>query len=185
MGNANELLAVGITYWRTEGAVAMADAYKWLYQATQGAEHAVGDEAGVHAWLEREWASLGSPLAGERLFVPLRPDGQVVRLHLRPYRAAGGDSARLLDAFLESARRVHTDRQAFWVVWRELSAMLADESFGLLTHDAWIELDAVAGPQDYPAVHHSKGYRALHSLAYRVLIASEAERLVQALPFFH
>lgn len=184
MGDADELLAFAMSHWRTEGAVAITDAYKWLYQATQGAEHAAGEPAAVRAWMEREWASLGSPLTGERLLVPLRPDGGVVRLHLRPYCAAGGDSARLLDAFLKSAMRVRTDRQAFWVVWRELRAMLADESFGLLTHDTWIELDAVAGPQDYPAVHHSEGYRALHSPAYRVLIASEAERLLRALPVF-
>lgn len=185
MGDADELLAFATAHWRREGAVSMADAYKWLYQVTQGAEHAVGEPAAVRAWLEREWASLGSPLAGERLLVPLRPDGRVVRLHLRPYRAAGGRPTHLLDAFLESAMRVRTDRQAFRNVWQELGALLADESFDQLTRDAWVELDAVAGPRDYPAVHHSEGYRALHSPAYRVLIASEAERLVRALPFFH
>jgi hypothetical protein len=168
-----ELLAFALPRWAAEPAMEIADAYKWLYQATQGGEHAVGDLEGAQRWLEQEWVALGPPLPDEPLVEPLRPDGAVVRLHLRPYRTAGGEAAALLGAFVASAATFPPERAAFTSVWRQLGEHLAQASLGALTREKWARLDAAMAIKGYPAEHHSSAYRAARQSAYRVLTASQ------------
>lgn len=177
--HAHGLVAAARAHWQAEGAVEIADAYKWLFQGTLGGEHAVSDRADARAWLEQEWASLAPPSADEPLLVPLRPDRQIVRLHLRPYRAVGGDPVRLLDAFLASAMHIHPDRMLFTTTWHALGEQLQSAPIGGLTLAVWSELERMMAPQGYPAIHHSAAYRAKHRPAYRVLSAPEAARLLR------
>ena len=173
-----DLLAFAFPRWAVEPAMEMADAYKWLYQATQGGEHAVSDLDGVRRWLEREWGALGPPLPDEPLVEALRPDGAIMRLHLRPYRAAGGEAAALLDAFVASAAAFRPERSWFATVWRQLGSHLAHGSHPKLAAEEWARLDAATAPQNYPAVHHSLAYRAARQPAYRVLTAAQHQALL-------
>jgi hypothetical protein len=43
-----------IEKWRNDPEVRIEDAYKWLYQATRGNEHAAADEKMVREYLEQE-----------------------------------------------------------------------------------------------------------------------------------
>jgi hypothetical protein len=78
------------------------DLYKLVHQAALGSEHAVSDTAAARRWLAREVAALpeGPP---DPLVDPLTPDSQLVRVHLRPFLAAGGDPEALLQAFVRTA----------------------------------------------------------------------------------
>jgi len=78
------------------------DVYKLLFQAVLGAEHAVRDEAAARDWLYREQREMGGG-PSEPVLDPLSPDGRLVRVHLRPYLAAGGDPEALLRAFVRTA----------------------------------------------------------------------------------
>lgn len=172
-----ELVRFALEGLSAGGEARIEDAYKWLHQASRGGEHAAPSEAAARAWLEREWASLGPPLPGEPLVVPLRPDGAVVRLNLRPWKGAGGSQDLLLQAFLESAREVPDDVAAFREVWTALGRLLGERPRGRLTLAEWRRLDATAGPAGYPAVHHSASFAAARTPAYRVLTGPAAERL--------
>ena len=157
------------------------DAYKWLFQAANGGEHAVPDEESARAWLETEWASLGPSTPGEPLVVPLRPDGAVVRLNLRPYRDRGGLPSALLDAFLRSARKFEPDPGLFRESWSALGARITSQPLGPLNGAEWQRLDAAMRARGYPAVHHSRGYASARRPAYRVLTKDEADRLLSQL----
>jgi hypothetical protein len=166
---------------RSDPEVRIEDAYKWLYHATRGGEHAIRDETAANAWLEREWASLGPPEPGESLVVPLRADGGLVRLNLRPFRARGGRPEDLLASFLRSARSFRQDRGGFEAAWRDLGRRLAARPSGHLDADAWRVLDAEARAKGFPAWHHSAAYAAARHPAYRVLTGDEARRLAAGL----
>jgi len=157
------------------------DAYKWLYQAIRGAEHAVPSEAAARAWLEREWDGLGPPRPGEPLLVPLRPDGAVVRLNLRPFRAAGGDREALLAAFLASARRFVPEPALFVAAWREFGKGLPEGGGGAMSRKAFEELDRASEAEGWPARHHGRAYADAHAPAYRVLTGEAAAALVKGL----
>ncbi len=156
------------------------DAYKWLFQAARGGEHAAPSEAAARRWLEAEWATLGSPLPGEPLVVPLRPDGAVVRLSLRPFKTAGGDPEALLQAFLSSARGFEPDPGLFVAAWRAFGRGLPRGGADGKDAGTFEELDRASEKAGWPARHHSPGYADARKPAYRVLTGPEAERLVRA-----
>jgi hypothetical protein len=165
----------------SEPQARIEDAYKWLFHATRGGEHLVRDEEAARSWLEREWESLGPPEAGEPLVVPLRPDGAVVRLNLRPFKARGGSPEALFLAFVRSARSFHATGGEFEAAWDALGARLAEGPLGKIDAAAWQRLDAATRPKGFPAVHHSPEYEAARRPAYRVLTGDEARSLAAAL----
>lgn len=160
-----------------EPSATVEDAYKWLFQAARGGEHAAPSEAAARAWLEREWAGLGPPLPGEPLLVPLRPDGAVVRLNLRPFKAGGADPGALLDAFLASARTFRADPGLFVEAWRAFGRALPREGAAGRDARAFAEVDREAERAGWPARHHSATYEAARHPAYRVLTGEAAAAL--------
>jgi hypothetical protein len=174
---AGDVVPFAETVLSADPEVRIEDAYKWLFHATRGGEHAIRDESAARAWLAREWAALGPPEPGEALVVPLRPDGALVRLNLRPFKARGGNPDALLTAFVRSARSFQSSAENFEAAWRELGRRLSDGPSGPLDGAAWSRLDAEARAKGYPAWHHSTGYEAARHPAYRVLTGDEARRL--------
>ena len=166
------LLSHAKRQWKAEPSMRVDDAYKWLFHATQGGDHAVGDDdTGPRRWLVREWARLAVPSPGEPEVVPLDPHGRFVRINLRPYRARGGDPEMLLAVFVASARRFRPDKQDFARAWNELGRQLKRGPVAKLTFREWRRLDRETKPVGYPAIHHSGAYEAAARPAYRVVLA--------------
>lgn len=158
--------------WRATPAMRIEDAYKWLFHATLGGEHAVRDDSGPRAWMDREWSGLGAPTPGEPLVVALTPDRRLLRVHLRPYRALGGDRDMLLALFVRSAERFRGDRREFRATWEALGHRLARRPWRHLTASAWRRLDRRIRPGGYPAIDHSTAYLRRYDPAYRVIDGS-------------
>ena len=158
------------------------DAYKWLFHATRGGEHAIVNEFAVRQWLDQEWATLGPPQPGEPLWVPLTADGRVGRLNLRPFKAQGGSADDLHAAFLASADSFAADPARFRAAWNALGRDLEANPRGHLTRAEWRRLDAHARKDGYPARHHSPEYEQARTPAYRVLAAAQARKLRDSLP---
>lgn len=171
-----------VEQWRGDSSLRVEDAYKWLFQATMGGEHAAPDEHSAREWMENEWKTLGPPESGEALWVPLDPEEKIGRLNLRPYRARGGKIDDALAAFLSSARSFRGKVADFRAVWMELGQSLKRASVHELTWAEWQRLDNEMRPKQYPAVHHSNTYQESHRPAYRILTASEAQKLIAKLP---
>ncbi len=176
------LLSFSVDAFAADPETRIEDAYKWLFQAANGGEHAVPDEETARALLEREWASLGPASPAEPLVVRLRPDGAVVRLNLRPYRDRGGRSGDLLEAFLRSARDFEPDSSLFRASWSAFGERIASHPLGPLNGAEWRRLDEAMSAKGYPAVRHSEAYSSVRRPAYRVLTKDEAGRLARRLP---
>ncbi len=174
------LLDFSVGAWRKDPETRIEDAYKWLFHATQGGDHAIRSLDGPRAWMDREWDTLAKPNPGEPLWVPLRPDGKLGRLNLRPYRTAGGDRDKLLDAFVASAKSFRPDRDRFTKEWTELGKRLTSRPLGKLTRAEWERLDTEAKPRGYPAWDHSEAFERSRKPAYRVLTDQEFKRLRRA-----
>jgi hypothetical protein len=176
-----DLLRFSLAQWRLESEMRIEDAYKWCYHATQGGEHAITSPDGPRRWLEREWSTLSAPMTGETLILPLRPDGKIVRLNLRPYRSKGGSPELLLNAFVSSAKSFRSDKTAFLLVWNELGAELEKGNLGKIERTGWERLDKETARSRYPAIDHSTGFASVRIPAYRVLTGSIAKRLTATL----
>jgi hypothetical protein len=181
LGESQPLVATALDALATRPEARIEDAYKFLFQATRGGEHAAPDEASARTYLAREWASLpeGGPSSDEPAIEWLRHDGALVRLHLRPAKAHGVSEEAVLAAFLASARAVRKDASGFTYAWQALGERLRQRPQGHLTRAAWEQLDAAMRPKNYPAVHHSEAYRTAYAPAYRVMRRSDAEAVLK------
>jgi len=138
------------------------DAYKLIHQASLGAGHAVASLEMARQWIQRELAEMGDGPA-EPVLDPISPDGEIVRIHLRPYAARGGDPEALLTAFFRTANEFTGKIQTL----KDGLEILA----GLRQFPA-VEMHEFAQTiraQGYPAVHHSPEYSRLYRPAYRVI----------------
>lgn len=172
------LLDFALPKWKADKAVRTEDAYKWLYQATRGGEHAVPDEDSARKWLDSEWQTLDKPAKNEAGWEPLCPGGEVGRLNLRPFKHALGKEDDLLTAFLASSRKYRPDPGDFIDAWNELGDRLKKHPFGKLNNRTWQKVDAEMKAQNYPPIHHSKPYEKARHPAYRVLTKAEAQKLI-------
>jgi hypothetical protein len=172
------LLDFAIPKWKADKNVRIDDAYKYLYQATRGGEHAAPNREMARKWLESEWASLGKPEANEPLWEPLCKDGPIGRLNLRVFKAKRGKMDDLLDAFLASSREYKETGTGFIDTWNELGKRLKRRPIGSLTYEEWSRFDAEMKAKNYPAVHHSKEFEEAHRPAYRILTRAQARPLV-------
>lgn len=177
----NELLDFAIPQWTAKSEIRIEDAYKWLYQATRGGEHAIPDEESARDWLESEWQTLAEPKPNEPLWQPLSPEGEIVRLNLRPFRARGGRMDELLAAFVESSRRFDNNQANFKTAWKELGKRLKQKPIGALNWKDWRELDRKMRLSGYPAIHHSESFNRECQPAYRILTGEAARKLTENL----
>lgn len=138
------------------------DLYKLIHQAAMGSEHAISNPEGVHKWMERELSEMGTG-SDEPRIDPISDDGQIVRIHLRPFIAEGGDPVKLLDAFIQTAKEFRGDTQILRKYWNIATSMKYYSSN---------EMDDFIGSmqtQNYPAVHHSSKYESFYRPSYRVV----------------
>ena len=171
------LLDFAIPKWKADPNVRIEDAYKWIYQATRGGEHAAPDREMARQWLDDEWKSLGQPSEHDKLWEPLCPGQEIGRLNLRAFKAGGGSEGDLLDAFLASAAEYKATVVEFTAAWDELGKRLKNRRVGMLTSAEWARLDAEAQPRNYPAMHHSEFYNNAEHPAYRIITKAEMQKL--------
>jgi hypothetical protein len=153
----------------------LADIYKLLHQAAMGAGHAIDDPTAARRRLEREAAQLAAGPA-DPIVDPISPDGQLARIHLRPYLAAGHALGALADAFVETARTRPPDADKL----AKFCACLGDLAQAGELPFSRTQVEAYVGEivsQGYPAVHHSEVYREAYAPAYRVIALSCLPRL--------
>jgi hypothetical protein len=162
-----ELIRILAEHARRYPRLEVADLYKLLHQAAMGSEHAVSNEEAVRAWLERELATMG-PGPEEPLVDPIAPGGEIVRVHLRPFLAAGHDPEALLDAFLRTADEYRSSVERLRRYWETAEQMALRQQLPLAP-DELGEFGERMAQQGFAAIHHSATYQHLYRPAYRVV----------------
>jgi hypothetical protein len=135
-----------------------------------GSEHAVSNPESARSWLRRELAEMGEG-PSEPLIDPISPEGDIVRVHLRPFVATGHDPEVLLDAFVRTANEVHGDALLLEGFWQ---AAIATAKFPYREMEEFFQSIKA---KNYPAVHHSPEYEQLYRPAYRVVAQTFCPRI--------
>jgi len=149
-------------------AMAVEDVYKFVHQAAFGNGHLISDEAAARVYLRSELDSVTADEA-EPLVEPVSPDGSVVRINLRPFKARKLDVTKLGDVMIASAKTFKPERDRFERWWDEAADAANRRT---LPFDAAMltNFGAARVLENYPAVHHSAAYTKSHRPAYRVVI---------------
>jgi len=166
-GIATELRGIILGQVARHPQMAPEDLFKLLHQAAMGSEHAMADSAGVRAWMVSELATMGEGTA-EPMVDTIAPGGRVVRVHLRPWVAAGRSTDSLLRAFVATARAVPQDTLMLVRYLAVADSMVAEGKLPF-TVEPWRALVATARTGGFQALHHSPAYEAAYHPAYRVV----------------
>ncbi len=162
-------------------ALDILDVYKLLHQAVFGPGHAITNQRATREWLERE-SDLLIPSYDESLLENIHPQGQIVRVHLRPYLAARGSLEKLLEGYIRSSTAVQGDPEDMSAAWNVFQRMT--ENGGAFASRFPARTIALVGrtraSENWPASHHSPAYDQTYKPAYRVLTLSLAETLLKA-----
>jgi len=163
---------------RLHPGMQVEDVYKLVHQGAFGNEHLVTDESEARRYLLAELESVQAD-SSEQLVEVLNPNGTVVRVNLRPFKARGLDPQRLVESMLASAKAIHPDRDAFEGWWQRI--VDAAGRGGLpWSADALRAFAAAKKADGYPAIHHSDVYVAKYAPAYRVLTSLEASKVIKS-----
>jgi hypothetical protein len=152
------------------------DVYKLLYQGVRGPEHIITSPTAFAERLAIEWESLDRT-DSDPLWESIRPDGGLLHLNLRPFKAQGGDIAQLTTACLETARHPWGTQNELQQAWEDFTAACRDRSwhqmalYDVESFTRWLEANG------FPPVHHSERYRSLYRPAYR-LVAAEVKKSI-------
>jgi hypothetical protein len=143
------------------------DLYKLLYQGVMGAEHAVADAEAVERGLAREMDAVELDGA-EPLTEPCNPEGTLVRVNLRPYKAQGGSASELAQAFIRTAQEARPEPERL----AELLGQLGSADLGNARVQAELRsLRLLLAQRGYPPMSHSDAYRETYRPAYRLVLA--------------
>lgn len=147
---------------------AAEDFYKLSHQASFGPGHLIKDVEVARRFLLSELASVEAD-ESEPLVESLGEE--LVRINLRPFKAAAGDPEKLLAALVTSANTVRGDaasmRARLSACQRVLEASDRESEAAHLR-----ELARELAEKGFPAIHHSAAYREAYRPAYRVVLRS-------------
>lgn len=156
----------------------IADVYKLLHQANFGSGTTDVNKKIEREWLESEYRT-HKPDAKMQLIESASPEGKWVRLHLRPYMAAGGKIEPLLETFMVSAKQVQNNFSQMDVYWQAFES-LAESRWS--THFAIHEVrlfGKIQASRKWPAVAHSPKFVRAYRPLYRVLVVDLAQKLCE------
>jgi len=144
------------------------DLYKLAHQATFGPAHLISDVGGARAYLLQELAGVAAS-ASEPLLEELAGDPELVRVNLRPFKAAGSDPEVLLAALVATASSVHGKPGVMAGRLRDAGRVL--EEVGRIEEARRLQaLAPEMAARSYPAGHHSQAYTDAYHPAYRVVL---------------
>jgi len=164
--------------WRHTQAHAgfgVEDLAKLLYQGVMGMDHLLEDRERFIEGLRQEWETL-APARGEALCEPVHPFDPIVRLNLRPVKAAGVHLMELGPLLADQPRREGRISE-LWALWEEAVALAGAGKIPFRVDELarWGEILRARGH----APGHSLRYRELNRPAYRLIhdVTPEVRRL--------
>ena len=167
---ADRVMALIKEHLARRPAMEPRDLYKLLYQGVRGPEHIITSPKAFTERLVEEWDKLD--LAdGDPLWESIRPDGSLLRLNLRPFKASGGRLGELAAAYLQTGHRSWGTLVELQLAWDGFITACRERSWPDLALDnieaftSWLEA------KGFPPVHHSERYRSLYRPAYRLVAA--------------
>lgn len=151
-------------------AMEVADVYKLLYQGVLGPEHLVASAEEFAGRLRAEYGAV-PPEGDELLWETVRPDGELGRVNLRPFKALGGDINLLIDSCLRTAQRRWGTLEELQAVWSAFVGLCRAGQWEAFPPAEVLAFTAGLEEQGWPVVHHSVAYREANKPAYRVVHA--------------
>lgn len=167
---AEQVTALLTEHLTRRPAMQPRDVYKLLYQGVRGPEHLITSPQAFREYLGSEWEALNS-VGDDPLTESIRPDGSLLRLNLRPFKASGGSLEVMTAVCLETARRPWGTPDQLQEAWGIFVACCQAGFYPGLPLEEIESFTTLLQENEFPPVHHSEVYRHLYRPAYRLVAA--------------
>ena len=159
--------------------IQIEDLYKLAHQAAMGSEHAVMDIQSARDWLSHELENMVS-ISTDPLFDEISADGQIMRVHLKPYVERSGDPEILLQAFVSTANEYKGSLEKFKRYWMRIE-QLAESGEINFQPDKLRNFNFKMDSLGFPAIHHSPQYEKAYNPHYRVVAREHVHQIIAEL----
>lgn len=146
----------------------LQDVYKLIYQASLGNEHFMADTSALRESLLSELKSVDAS-TNEPAMEALTPDGELVRLNLRPFKSAHGNPEGLLQAMLGTASTFKKSERQL-EDWLQTIERRGTDGQWPFKQDSLKTFFQRMRSDGYPSIQHSVAYEATYKPAYRVVL---------------
>ncbi len=164
----SEIFRLLVSHANRYPKMGIQDAYKVLYQGCMGSEHLLDSFEEYEQDLLAEWEGLE-----ENDQIPIweniRPDGQIVRFYLAPYKARGGQISQLLTLCYWSSTLFEGSMEELKISWETLIKIVREKRWNKFSIEDILEFDHWLKKYQYPPVHHTEIYRKAYQPSYRLL----------------
>ncbi len=155
----------------------LQDIYKLLYQGALGSEHVNDSFESFEHDLMEEWEAVE---ANDKIPIweNVCPDGQLVRFHLAPYKARGGEIENLKTLCFWSTALFTGSREDLLEGWKTFLKTSRERRWYRFPDEEINDFDLWLRKYKYPPVHHTENYRKAYRPAYRLLMRDFLGNLV-------
>jgi hypothetical protein len=183
-GTDTKVTALLQTHIRRYPHMDALDVYRLLHQAAFGVGRPVENVKAAREWLEYESSQKVTGGANEVLVENIHPHDLLVRLYVRPYLAARGEVPALLNAFIATSKEHPKDYsdgarnlEAWWNTFADMIAVPPySEQFDVRKVTL---IGQLRRSEKWSAAMHSPAYDRTYKPVYRVLLRSQAEKLLR------
>ena len=136
----SEIFRLLVSHANRYPKMGIQDAYKVLYQGCMGSEHLLDSFEEYEQDLLAEWEDLeGNDQIP--IWENIRPDGQIVRFYLAPYKARGGQISQLLTLCYWSSTLFEGSMEELKISWETLVKIVREKRWNKFTIEDIMEFD--------------------------------------------
>lgn len=163
-----ELFNLVISHLNRYPDMEVQDVYTLIYQGAMGAGYYSADAGGFEERLVKEFEETKED-EKKPLWETIRPDGELVRVHMSALKARGGQPRALSTLCLWTASIFEGDEQDLMDGWNTFWHVCRDNRLTKFPEVEIAEFDEWIRKNKYPSTHHSAVFRKVYDPHYRLV----------------
>jgi hypothetical protein len=163
-----ELFNLVISHMNRYPAMEVQDVYTLIYQGAMGAGHLSADAGGFEERLIKEFEEAKAD-EKQALWETIRPDGELVRVHIAALKARGGKPQALSTLCLWTASIFEGDEVDLKDGWDTFQHLCSDNRLRKFQEKEISEFTQWAQKNKYPSMRHSTAFRDAYRPHYRLV----------------
>jgi len=163
-----ELFNLVISHLNRYPGMEVQDVYTLIHQGAMGAGYLTAGAEEFEERLAKEFSEVEAD-ESQSLWETIRPDGELVRLHLAAYKARGGALQALSTLCLWTASIFEGDTDDLVNGWETFQRLCADNRLRQFSHEEISAFTRWAEENNYPRARHSKAFREAYHPHYRLI----------------
>jgi hypothetical protein len=144
------------------------DIYTLIYQGAMGASYFADDAESFEERLLEEFARVEGDQE-KPLWESIRPDGELVRVHMAGLKGRGGKAQKLVTLSLWTVSVFRGDRDDMANGWETFSRICAEKRLSLFKQEEIETITKWAVENNYPSTRHSRTFREAYHPHYRLV----------------